>query len=232
MSETRAYDPADPSTWSVHSAAVRVLGVDLGQMQDHSALVSIGIWPGMPLGVFHVAQLSLGTSMGDVADRVVEYHQRHRFDRIALGLSNNVAFPSLLAGRVGQRPANVLQCAAITAAETHALAPTAMAVSVGGKQIGLPRWSLSKAELVETLMTEFAGKSLKVGNGGDVAALQDELTSLERIVRRSGSVAYSAPSNQHDDIVMALSLAVWAARRFSPPSRALHKPVVSSAAWT
>lgn len=36
---------------------------------------------------------------------------------------------------------------------------------------------------------------------------------MEQTVRASGTVTYAAPEGQHDDLVLALSLAVFGARR-------------------
>ena len=57
---------------------------------------------------------------------------------------------------------------------------------------------------------------------------------MERTVRASGSASYSAPPGKHDDLVMALSLAVFGCRRFGRPAhrRRLVQARVSAAGWT
>ena len=57
---------------------------------------------------------------------------------------------------------------------------------------------------------------------------------MERSVRASGSAFYSAPPGKHDDLVMALSLAVFGCRRFGWPAhrRRLVRAPVRAAGWT
>ncbi|MGD9545181.1 MAG: hypothetical protein AB7F41_02815 [Methylocystis sp.] len=65
--------------------------------------------------------------------------------------------------------------------------------------------------------------------------LREELTSMQHNVRRSGSIAYSAPSGKHDDLIMALSLAVFGLRRIggAPARRRAQKRDAPSAlGWT
>jgi hypothetical protein len=63
------------------------------------------------------------------------------------------------------------------------------------------------------------GRSLlRFAHAGDWEALRDELASMERTVRASGSASYSAPANKHDDLVLALSLSIWGCRRLARPA--------------
>ena len=58
---------------------------------------------------------------------------------------------------------------------------------------------------------------------------------MECSVRASGSAFYSAPPGKHDDLVMALSLAVFGCRRLGRPvtlRRNTRSKHVSSLAWT
>ena len=77
----------------------------------------------------------------------------------------------------------------------------------------LPRWALSKRELIETTSMELDNRSLRIAKTGDWEALQEELQAMEQTVRVSGTVTYAAPEGQHDDLVLALSLCVFGARR-------------------
>ncbi len=65
--------------------------------------------------------------------------------------------------------------------------------------------------------------------------LQDELNVMEREVRQSGSVSYSAPAGKHDDLVAALGLCVFGLRRFGGLRLArstVPHPGPSVGAWT
>ena len=144
--------------------------------------------------------------------------------------------PGVLAARLPQPAVNHLVAAtAITGALTHAAQPTPMLIAViGGVQAAVQRWTLSKSELIETIAAEMSGNSLRIARMGDWEVLQAELQAMERIVRTSGSASYSAPPGKHDDLVMALSLAVFGCRRFGRPAlrRRLVKARVSAAGWT
>ncbi|MBB6260659.1 hypothetical protein FHS77_001193 [Paenochrobactrum gallinarii] len=171
--------------------------------------------------------------MNEVADLAIEVAHTYNA-RIITDLSNNSAFAALLAARLGRNPANHMVAAIITGADTHANAPVPMPVSLGGVRAAIPRWSLSKAELVETISAELDNGSLRIGRTGDWGILRDELMAIERVVRRSGSVAYSAPAGKHDDLAMALGLCVFGCRRCGRPerNRQVREKRFSAQAWT
>jgi hypothetical protein len=217
-----SYDPNDPSSWSRTAGQGFTIGLDLGFANDHSALVVGGVWPQAQsaIGIFDVQQLPLGTPMNDVADLAADLARQYSA-RIIADLSNNSAFAALLAARLGRNPANHMVAAVITGADSHATMPTPMPVSLGGVRAAVPRWSLSKPELVETVSAEIDNGSLRIGKVGDWEKLRDELTTMEREVRRSGAVAYSAPLGKHDDLVLALALCVfWLSAVWKRGSRA------------
>ena len=60
---------------------------------------------------------------------------------------------------------------------------------------------------------ELDNRSLRIARTGDWELLRDELQAVEQTVRASGTVSYAAPEGQHDDLVLALSLCVFGARR-------------------
>lgn len=69
--------------------------------------------------------------------------------------------------------------------------------------------SESKARLVEHLAMEIEAARVRYP---PIPELVDELESFEYELTRSGGVRYHAPEGQHDDCVMSLALACWAAR--------------------
>ncbi len=230
-----SYAPADPTTWSLRAGVNFTLGLDLGFAADHSAIVLAGVWPGAQhaIGVIDARQVPLGTPLNEVADMAVEIARPQRA-RIVVDLTNNSAFASLLAARLGNNPANHMVAAVMTGAASHANGPTPMPVSLGGVRTAVPRWSLSKSELIETIAAELDNRSLRIGKVGDWRVLSDELAAMEREVRRSGSVGYSAPDGKHDDLVNALGLCVFGCRRFGRVggSNVPKQLAISSAAWT
>ena len=152
-------------------------------------------------------------------------------------LSNNSGFAQLLAPLLGERPANRLLAAVITAMGTHAAQTVPMAITVNGKTAGIPRITLSKRELIETIGAEFDTGTLRLGRVGDWEALRHELGRLQRVARQSGSVSYQAAEGEHDDLVTALSLALYGCRQLAPlrrpgQTRVQRPSRFSPAAWT
>jgi hypothetical protein len=110
-----------------------------------------------------------------------------------------------------------------------------MGIAIGGLKSAVRRWTLSKSELVETIAAELGNNSLRVARAGDWEALREELSTMDRSVRASGSAFYSAPPGKHDDLVMALALCVFGCRRLgrqAAPRSRTSRQRISSAAWT
>jgi hypothetical protein len=191
---------------------------------DHSAFVLAGVWPQASDAIGVV------TPFEDVADVVATVARDNRAT-VVFDSTNNSAFAGVLAARLPQTEVNWL----IAAAMSHAAQPTPMPIAIGGLKSAVRRWTLSKSELVETIAAELGNNSLRIARIGDWEVLQAELSTVERSVRASGSAFYSAPPGKHDDVVMALSLAVFGCRRLGRPvtlRRNTRSKRVSSLAWT
>jgi hypothetical protein len=80
-----------------------------------------------------------------------------------------------------------------------------------------------KNELVETITAELGNNSLRISRAGDWEALQEELSTLERNVRASGSAFYSSPPGKHDDLVLALSLSAFGCRKLGRPANPIAR---------
>jgi hypothetical protein len=175
----------------------------------------------------------LGIPLEEVADEVAQAVRENRAKAV-VDSTNNSAFVGMLAARLPQPAVNHLVAAAITGALTHAAQPTPMLIAIAGVRSAVQRWTLSKSELIETIAAEMSGNSVRIARMGDWEVLQAELQAMERTVRASGSASYSAPPGKHDDLVMAMSLAVFGCRRFGQPAHRRHvgKARVSAAGWT
>jgi hypothetical protein len=232
-----SYSPADPSTWDKYAASGFVVGLDVGIQADHSALVLAGVWPGAQnvIGVVDIKRFPLGEPLETVADEAAKIARENRA-RVVFDVSNNSAFAGVLAARMPRGAENFIVGAAITNAAAHAMQPTPMLVTVAGQRAAVRRWTLSKAELVETVAAEFGAKSLSLARAGDWELLHDELIGMERTIRASGSASYGAPAGKHDDLVMALALSAWGCRRFEPAhggrARISSRRAPSALAWT
>ena len=146
-----SHDANDPTTWDVYASSGLVIGLDIGQMSDHSAYVLAGCWPqaSNAIGVIGIKRFPLGMPLMQVAEEAAGLARKSNA-RIVCDLSNNSGFAQLLAPLLGERPANRLLAAVITAMGTHAAQAVPMAITINGKTAGIPRITLSKRELVET----------------------------------------------------------------------------------
>jgi hypothetical protein len=179
-----------------------------------------------------VVGLDVGLEL--VADEAANLAREHTAS-IVFDASNNSAFGGVLAARVPQPAVNWITAGAIASGASHAAQPTPMPFAIGAIKSAIRRWTLSKSELVETVSAELGNKTLRIARIGDWEILQGELQVMERTVRASGSATYSAPPGKHDDLVMALSLAVFGCRRLARPVqsyRGAERPRITSAAWT
>jgi hypothetical protein len=231
-----SYSPVDPSTWSPLAASSFVVGLDVGMHADHSAFVLAGVWPQASdaIGVVDIRRFPLGTPLEHVADEVASVARDSRAT-VVVDSTNNSAFAGVLAARLPQPAVNWLIATAITSALSHAAQPTPMPIAIGGLKSAVRRWTLSKGELIETIAAELGNNSLRIARAGDWEVLQEELSTMERNVRASGSAFYSAPPGKHDDLVMALALCAFGCRRLGrQPARSSRppRPRISSAAWT
>lgn len=214
------YAPTDPSTWPLSIATGFIVGVDIGLAQDHSTMVVGGPWSqiGNTIGVICVRQFELGMPHTELADAIAATAHEYRA-KLVVDTSNNSAFISLLAPRFGRDAPNRIAPVVITNAHSHAIASSPMPVTVGTLRTALPRWTLSKRELIETTAMELDNQSLRIARVGDWEVLRDELATMEQTVRQSGTVTYSAPEGRHDDLVTALSLCVFGCRGLVAPPR-------------
>ena len=221
-----SHDANDPTTWDVYASSGLVIGLDIGQMSDHSAYVLAGCWPqaSNAVGVIGIKRFPLGMPLMQVAEEAAGLARKSNA-RIVCDLSNNSGFAQLLAPLLGERPANRLLAAVITAMGTHAAQAVPMAITINGKTAGIPRITLSKRELVEQIGAELDAGSLRLSKTGDWEALRHELGRLQRVARQSGSVSYQAAEGEHDDLVTALSLALYGCRRLVP----VRRPAVDAA---
>ena len=71
-------------------------------------------------------------------------------------------------------------------------------------------WSVPKRNLVSAAQVLLQQGRLKIAAGLPLAAtLSQELADYQVRISQAGHDSYSAPSGQHDDLLMALSLVCW-----------------------
>ena len=81
-------------------------------------------------------------------------------------------------------------------------------------------YHVPKGQLVSGLMAAFdSGTILMTRQSKEINAILDELANFEIHISEAGRDAYNAASSHHDDLVIALSLAVWAADQTGDSSK-------------
>lgn len=79
-----------------------------------------------------------------------------------------------------------------------------------------------KRDLISTSSLIFEQRRIRIAASmRDTQPLRDELLAYRRNISDRGTDTYAAASGSHDDLVLALSLALWTAqhRRLAPPTR-------------
>lgn len=190
-----------------------VVGVDLGQSQDFTAIAvnrvvrlnpgSAGA-PEYAHAFLHLERPKLGTPYPVVVQRVC-------------ALCASLPAPPLLVvdeTGVGRAVLDLLRLAAprsswllpvtITAGYTPAPQPD------GG-------WHVPKRDLVAAVQVALQNRRLRVATAlPEARTLTQELLNFRARITASGNVTYAVPDwreGQHDDLVLATALAVWAADR-------------------
>ena len=193
-----------------------ILGLDLGQAKDYTALVVVE-WLQVPTGKllpnltpkkedhYHLRFLErfpLGTSYPAVVARVVEL----------MATPELVRQTSLVADATGVgRPV-------IDLLREARLQPIP-AVIHGGAQVTCDPvtgyWGIPKRELVGTVQVLLQSKRLKFAEDlSEVKLLLDELLRFEVKITEAGTDTYGAwREGAHDDLVLATALACWMGER-------------------
>jgi hypothetical protein len=90
------------------------------------------------------------------------------------------------------------------------------AVSITGgsavTQAGDARWRVAKKHLASVLVTLFQGRRLRIAPGPETAVLVREAQNFHVKITQAGNETYESwRESEHDDLVLALALACWAA---------------------
>jgi len=200
-----------------------LLGLDLGQAQDFSALT-----------IAEVRDVPTGELHGDDSEKTTKHYDFRHLERWPLGTS----YPAIVA-------AVVARCAALPQPSRHDITPQLVVDStgVGRPIVDLLRAAQPRADLVPVTITGGAAASYDEASGywhtpkrdlastlavllqsgrlnvapalPDAAVLQQELLGFKvKISAATGNDSYSAwRENQHDDLVLAAALACWWSER-------------------
>ena len=195
------------------------MGVDLGRVRDFTAIAVVerSVWPGefsaaywahrkvVKLALRHLERIPLGTAYPEVASRVAEITQ-----------SNALAGPIRLA--VDNTGVGVAVTDLLRAARPKG---TMMPVTItGGSAESSTKdgYCVPKRDLIVGLQVMLQSGGLQIAAGlADAGNLVKELMGIQVKVTPSGNEQYGAwREGTHDDLVFAVALACWAAKKAHP----------------
>lgn len=208
------------------------VGLDLGQSHDPTALAiverrveltnefdSTGPKTELQYRVLNVERVSLGTPYPRVVERVTtilnDPKLTRTYDKYGTGMAQHIEVirPALVVDATGVgRPV-------VDLFEQVGLSPIAVTITGGDATNGQGQnWRIPKGDLVSTLNLAFEHGQLKIPTSLPLRdVLINELTNLTRKISHAGHDSYSAwRENIHDDLVLALALAVWRAENDPP----------------
>jgi Terminase RNaseH-like domain len=201
------------------------IGVDLGQAQDYTAIVILEservdsgekrAW-GDPiyhdeLRVIH-AERFRGVLYPDVAEKVRRLKAEEKLRSSTYHRHNSVwteSYPTVVVDRTGVGPA------VTDLLKKSGVSHVGVTITAGNRERGT---NVPKRNLVSALQVAFSTGRLKIAKGLELAqVLKEELLNFKlKINVATGHDSYEAwREGEHDDLVLAAALAVWAADRWS-----------------
>ena len=193
-----------------------VVGLDLGASMDPTAIAVVrhqveplDAWTvnekrgrldqdiKIYLDVVHLERLRLGMNYVEIAGYVAELLTRAPLPQVGV---------SLVLDETGcGRPVADLF-------DAHGLKPIKVVITAGFRAEHHParRWAVPKHLLISGLDAALHTGKLKIAAGlTEAGALADELKDFRRHVTLAGRATFGARVGRHDDLVLAVALAVW-----------------------
>jgi hypothetical protein len=198
----------------------RVLGLDLGKSVDYTALVVLEwTWPTParpstqppPRPTYRVTAMKrwpLGTSYVDIARWLVRFYQAPEVE------AGEALPPVMVVDETGVGAAVVEM---LREKLGRAKVPGGMlAVTItAGSQASLVdsgRWRVAKKELASVLVRLFQERRLRLAELAETAVLLREAQTFSVKITPAGNETFESwREGDHDDLVLALALACWAA---------------------
>jgi hypothetical protein len=209
MAVIETITPAEPGWRFEEEAPVYIMGVDLGQAMDPTAVC-----------VIEHRETFKHHHSGEYRNQVSERFDVRHLARLPLGLS----YPSIVAevGRLAARPP-IVGCEVIVDAtgvgrpvadlfDVAGLRPTRVTITAGDAQSWVDGgWHVSKTHLISTIDARLHTGELKFAQElTEAGTMAEELKDFRRKVSASGRFQYEARATKHDDLVLAVSIALWA----------------------
>lgn len=178
------------------------LGIDLGKTRDHTAIAIVEKDGSRKLQLRYVERVPLGTPYPQVVEQVrrMTAHQNLRGRCAVVVDATGVGAPVVDMLRKGQLGCEVI-AVNITGGESETRSGSV--------------WNVPKRDLLGEVQVLLEGHELRIGRRlKEAGALVRELTDVQMTARRAGKVRMGADGpGQHDDLVIALALACWKAKR-------------------
>jgi hypothetical protein len=205
---------ADPTAIAVVEHIKGVLDYR-SEFDRHTGVERIPQKPAERFLVRHLQRLKLGTSYVDVAA-----HVRDLMSRPPLCGDDRVKPAALVVDQTG------VGAAVVDLFEAIGLRPIKIVITAGLKVEAkgfLRNGQASLFHVPKTILISDVDAALHTGELKiapalqDAGALQEELKDFQRSLSAVGRSTYSAREGKSDDLVLALSYAVWFAKRPPPP---------------
>jgi hypothetical protein len=192
-----------------------VLGVDLGQQSDPTALALVR-WTHCPTlkNLYRVPTLkrfALGTPYLKIVESLVKFY----------GLPELRDSPPILvvdATGVGSPVCEMVRQAMGEAKARGGMVEVTITAGSAVTHTGSGRWNVAKKQLASTLQVLLGQRRLEIaGDQPEAATLARELGTFEVKITEAGHESFEAwRERDHDDLVLAVALACWAAEYLSP----------------
>lgn len=196
-----------------------VVGLDIGQSHDPSALCVLH-YTREPLDKFDVNK-----EAGTIKQQAVERFDIRHAERLPLGLAypEQVQHVAALMARPPLRGVAELLVdesgvgrAVGDIFDTAGLDPTRVVITAGDRATNPShnRWHVPKQLLISTLDARLHTGELRfAAELTEAGALAEELKDFRRKVSTAGRYQYEARVGRHDDLVLAVAIALWSVHR-------------------
>lgn len=172
-----------------------IVAADIGQAVDPTAVTILERHAGRSYTVPTITRAPIGTPYPRIAERLIQITQTPPF----MGNCHLVVDST----GVGRPVVDMLRAGPVP--------PVAVTITAGQHPHGGGlSFSAPKRDLIASAALAFQSGRLQIAAGADHAeTLVKELTAFQVKISAAGNDTYSAPSGQHDDLVLALAIGLW-----------------------
>ena len=172
-----------------------IISADIAQAVDYTAVVALERLPGRTYRVPMVTRAPPNLPYPRIAERLIQISTTPPF----LGGCHLVVDST----GVGRPVIDLLRAGPVP--------PVGVSITGGQHPHGGGRaYTVPKRDLISAAVLAFQSGRLQIAAGADHAeTLVKELTAFQVKISAAGNDTYSAPSGQHDDLVLALAIGLW-----------------------